>query len=137
MNSTKFELNDLESSENDPQEILIQLKFSKVVCFFSNLSRVVKTAALKSEIFGWKNGIAKVLDFKKCISWSETPGHRLNQGRSTQMHCFRLVNETRATALVQAATEANQCASAIDRVDNITNCTETRAGESFFLFLCH
>ena len=43
----------------------------------------------------------------------------------------RLVNETRAIALVEAGTQANQFASAIDRVSNITF-TENRAGKSFF-----
>ena len=43
----------------------------------------------------------------------------------------RLVNETRAIALVEASTQANQFASAIDRVSNITF-TENRAGKSFF-----
>ena len=44
----------------------------------------------------------------------------------------RLVNETRAVALVQAGTQANQLASAIDRTDNITNFTENQASKSFF-----
>ena len=43
----------------------------------------------------------------------------------------RLVNETRAIALVEVGTQANQFASAIDRVSNITF-TENRAGKSFF-----
>ena len=43
----------------------------------------------------------------------------------------RLVNETRAIALVEAGTQANQFASAIDRVSKITF-TENRAGKSFF-----
>ena len=44
----------------------------------------------------------------------------------------RLVNETRAIALVQTGTQANQLASAIDRAGNITNFTENRASKSFF-----
>ena len=44
----------------------------------------------------------------------------------------RLVNETRAIALVQTGTQANQLASAIDRTGNITNFTENRASKSFF-----
>ena len=48
---------------------------------------------------------------------------------------FRLVNETRAIALVQAGTQANQFPSAIDRAGNITNFTENRAGKGFFFFL--
>ena len=43
-----------------------------------------------------------------------------------------LVNETRAIALVQAGTQANQFASAIDSAGNITNFTENRAGKNFF-----
>ena len=46
----------------------------------------------------------------------------------------RLVNETRAIALVEAGTQANQFASAIDRVSNITF-TENRAGKSFFFLI--
>ena len=44
----------------------------------------------------------------------------------------RLVNETRAIALVQAGTQADQLASAIDRVGNIINFTKNRARKSFF-----
>ena len=44
----------------------------------------------------------------------------------------RPINETRAVALVQAGTQANQLASAIDRTDNITNFTENQASKSFF-----
>ena len=44
----------------------------------------------------------------------------------------RLVNETRAIALVQAGTQADQMASAIDRVGNIINFTKNRARKSFF-----
>ena len=44
----------------------------------------------------------------------------------------RLVNETRAVALVQAGTQANQLASAIDRTDNITNFTENQASKFLF-----
>ena len=44
----------------------------------------------------------------------------------------RFVNETRVTELVQAGTQANQFACAIDRAGNITNFTENRAGKSFF-----
>ena len=47
---------------------------------------------------------------------------------------FRLVNETRAIALVQADTQANQFPSAIDRAGNITNFTENSAGKSLFFF---
>ena len=43
-----------------------------------------------------------------------------------------LVNETRAIALVQAGTQADQLASAIDRVGNIINFTKNRARKSFF-----
>ena len=45
----------------------------------------------------------------------------------------RLVNETRAIALVEAGTQANQFASAIDRVSNITF-TENRAGKKVSFF---
>ena len=44
----------------------------------------------------------------------------------------RLVNETRAIALVQAGTQADQLASATDRVGNIINFTKNRARKSFF-----
>ena len=44
----------------------------------------------------------------------------------------RLVNETRAIALVQAGTQADQLASAIDRVGNIINFTKNHARKSFF-----
>ena len=44
---------------------------------------------------------------------------------------IRLVNETRAIALVQASTQANQFARAIDRAGNIINFTEIHAGKSF------
>ena len=44
----------------------------------------------------------------------------------------KLVNETRTIVLVQAGTQANQIASAIDCAGNITNFTENRAGKSFF-----
>ena len=44
----------------------------------------------------------------------------------------RLVNQTRAIALVQAGTQADQLASAIDRVGNIINFTKNRARKSFF-----
>ena len=44
----------------------------------------------------------------------------------------RLVNETCAFAIVQASTQANQLASAIDRAGNITNFTENGASKSFF-----
>ena len=54
--------------------------------------------------------------------------------KPTKGNISRLVNETRAIALVQAGTQANQFASAIDRADNITNFTENRAGKSFFFF---
>ena len=47
----------------------------------------------------------------------------------------RLVNETRAIALVQAGTQANQLASVIDRAGNITNFTKNRTSKSFFFFL--
>ena len=47
------------------------------------------------------------------------------------MYYFRLVNEICAIALVQAGAQANQFASAIDRVGNITNFTENRASKSF------
>ena len=61
---------------------------------------------------------------------------------------YRLVNEIRAIALVQAGTQANQFASAIDRAGNITKFTENRGGKSFFFlklkrdlslnfFVCH
>ena len=52
-------------------------------------------------------------------------------GRCTGF-CCRLVNETRAIALVQAGMQANQFASAIDRTSNKTNFTENRACKSFF-----
>ena len=44
----------------------------------------------------------------------------------------KLVNETRAIALIQAGMQANQFASAIDCTGTITNFTENRAGKSFF-----
>ena len=44
----------------------------------------------------------------------------------------RLVNETRAIALMQAGTQANHLASAIDRAGNITNFTENHACKLFF-----
>ena len=44
----------------------------------------------------------------------------------------RLVSETRVIELVQAGTQANQLASAIDHIGNITNFTENRASKSFF-----
>ena len=47
----------------------------------------------------------------------------------------RLVNETRAVALVQAGTQANQFASSIDCAGNITNFTKSRTGKSFFFSL--
>ena len=47
-------------------------------------------------------------------------------------HRRRLVNETRAIALVQTGTQANQFASAIDRANNITNFAENRAGSNSF-----
>ena len=43
----------------------------------------------------------------------------------------RLVNETRAIGM-EASTQANQLASAIDRAGNITNFTENGASKSFF-----
>ena len=52
-------------------------------------------------------------------------------GRCTGF-CCRLVNETCAIALVQAGTQANQFASAIDRTSNKTNFTENRVCKSFF-----
>ena len=44
----------------------------------------------------------------------------------------RIVNETRVIVLVQARTQASQCASVIDCAGNITNFTEICAGKSFF-----
>ena len=44
----------------------------------------------------------------------------------------RLVNETRAIAIVQASTETNQLTSAIDRAGSTTNFTENCASKSFF-----
>ena len=44
----------------------------------------------------------------------------------------RLVNETRAIALVQAGSQANQLASTIDRIESMTNFTENPASKSFF-----
>ena len=52
-------------------------------------------------------------------------------GRCTGF-CCRLVNETCAIVLVQAGTQANQFASAIDRTSNKTNFTENRVCKSFF-----
>ena len=45
---------------------------------------------------------------------------------------IRLVNETHAIALVQAGTQTNQFASAIDCAGYITNFPENCAGKSFF-----
>ena len=45
---------------------------------------------------------------------------------------YRLVNETRVIALLQAGTQANQFAGAIDCAGNIVNFTENGAGKSFF-----
>ena len=46
----------------------------------------------------------------------------------------RLVNETRAIALVQAGAQANQLTGAIDRAGNITNLPKiAQAKVSFFL----
>ena len=47
-------------------------------------------------------------------------------------HPNRLVNETCAIVLVQAGTQANQFASAIDCTGKITNFTENHAGKSVF-----
>ena len=47
----------------------------------------------------------------------------------------RLVSKTCAIALMQAGMQANQLASAIDRVGNITNFPENRANKSFFFSL--
>ena len=47
----------------------------------------------------------------------------------------RLVNETRAIALVQTRMQANQLASAIDHAGNVTNFPENRASKSSFFFL--
>ena len=44
----------------------------------------------------------------------------------------RLVNETRSIAVVQAGTQANQLASAIDCAGNITNFIKNHASQSFF-----
>ena len=44
----------------------------------------------------------------------------------------RLVNETHAIALVQAGSQANQLASAIDRIGSMTNFTKNHASKSFF-----
>ena len=46
----------------------------------------------------------------------------------------RLVNEKSAIGM-QASTQANQLASAIDRAGNITNFTENGASKSFLFFL--
>ena len=43
-----------------------------------------------------------------------------------------LVNETRAIALVQSGTQANQFPSTTDRAGNITSFTENSSGKSFF-----
>ena len=57
----------------------------------------------------------------------------MNQkGIKKNSHRRRLVSETRAIALVQTGTQANQFASAIDCANNITNFAENRAGNSFF-----
>ena len=48
---------------------------------------------------------------------------------------WRLVDETRTISLVQAGTQANQLASAIDRVGNITNFLKTQKRRVFY-FLC-
>ena len=45
----------------------------------------------------------------------------------------RLVNETCTIVLVQAGTQTNQIASAIDCAGNIINFTEDHAGKNFFL----
>ena len=55
-----------------------------------------------------------------------------SQPLSNASHCTRLANETHAITFVQAGTQANQFASAIDRTGNITNFTENRSGKSFF-----
>ena len=44
----------------------------------------------------------------------------------------RLVNDTRAIAIVQAGTHANRLASVIDRAGNIKVFTKNRASRSFF-----
>ena len=44
----------------------------------------------------------------------------------------RLVNETRAIALVQTGTQADQLASAIDCAGNVTDFTKNCARKSFF-----
>ena len=44
----------------------------------------------------------------------------------------RLVNDTHATALVQAGMQANHSARTIDCAGNITNFNENHAGKSFF-----
>ena len=60
MNSTKFELSGLENPESYLQEILIEWKFLNL-SIFPNLSPELRTTALKSEIFGSKNGINRHL----------------------------------------------------------------------------
>ena len=60
MNSTKFELSGLENPESYLQEILIEWKFLNL-SIFPNLSPELRKTALKSEIFGSKNGINRYL----------------------------------------------------------------------------
>ena len=45
---------------------------------------------------------------------------------------IRLVNDTHATALVQAGMQVNHSARTIDCAGNITNFSENHAGKSFF-----
>ena len=44
---------------------------------------------------------------------------------------YRLVNETRSIALVQAGTQANQIVKTIDRAGNIINFPENHADKNF------
>ena len=56
----------------------------------------------------------------------------VNSNETWKLSCCRLVSETCAIVLVQAGTQVNQFAGAIDPAGNITNFSENCAGKSFF-----